>query len=81
MEIHELTVDEINDIIDSCYNVTDGIDHELYWGWHVSSLDMGKETTRLSYNNSFVAEIPTIEIHNMLVTYRDRLVEYENEQK
>ena len=80
VEIHQLTVDEINDIIDSCSMVMKGIENELYWGWHVSSLDMWKETTRLSYNDSFVTEIPTAEIYNMLVIYRDRLIEYENEQ-
>lgn len=81
IELNQLNISEINDIIDSCNLAMNGTHDELYWGWHISSLDMRKEVTRLSYNNSFVAEMPTVDIYNMLKEYRDRLLEYENEQK
>jgi hypothetical protein len=77
-EIHQLTLLELQDIIDSCEDVMSNEGKELYWGWHVSSLDMTKETTTLSYNNEPQLEIPTIEIYNMLKVYRDKLHEYEN---
>jgi len=79
-EIHQLSLSELQDIIDSCEDVMiNKDDKELYWGWHVSSLDMKKETTTLSYNNQFEMEIPTIEIYNILKAYRNKLNEYENE--
>jgi hypothetical protein len=81
IELNQLDISEINDIIDSCNLVMNSTHDELYWGWHISSLDMRKEITHLSYNNSFVAEIPTVEILNMLKEYRDRLLEFEYEQK
>ena len=37
---------------------------------------MTKEITKLSYNNEKQADIPTIEIYNMLKAYRDKLQEY-----
>ena len=81
MELNQLDMDDINDIIDSCNEVMNGKQDELYWGWDISELDMGKENTRLSYNSKFITEIPTIEVYNMLKEYRARMLEYENEQK
>jgi hypothetical protein len=79
-EINQLDIAEIQNIIDSCSVVMDNKSNELYWGWHISSLGMKKETTTLSYNNDFVAEMSTIEIYNMLRLYRDKLQDYENKQ-
>jgi hypothetical protein len=78
-EIHQLNLSELQDIIDSCEDVMKNEGKELYWGWHVSSLDMRKETTKLSYNNELQSEIPTIEIYNMLKAYKDKLKDYEKE--
>jgi hypothetical protein len=74
-------MEDLNDIINSCNLVLNGSFDELNWAWYISDLDMKKETTRLSYNSSFVTEIPTVELLNMLTAYRDRLLENENEQK
>ncbi len=78
-EIHQLNLSELQDIIDSCEDVMRNDSKELYWGWHISSLDMRKEITTLSYNNELQSDIPTIEIYNMLKAYRDKLKDYENE--
>jgi len=79
-ELNEQSLSELQDIIDSCEDVmSNGDVQELYWGWHVSSLKMKKETTTLSYNSQTEIEIPTIEIYNMLKAYRNKLNEYENE--
>lgn len=77
-EIHQLKNSELQDIIDSCNAAINGENIELYWGWDISSLDIKKEVTLLSYNNTFQAEIPTTEIYTMLTIYLDKLKEYEN---
>jgi hypothetical protein len=52
---------------------------EMSWGLEVSELLIHKEIATLEYHGKFVAEIPTIEILNMLKAYRDKLKDYENE--
>lgn len=79
-EIHQLNLSEIQDIIDSCDAAMNDENEELYWGWNVSSLDMKKEISILKYNNEFVAEIPTLDIYNMLKDYRDALIKYNESQ-
>jgi hypothetical protein len=78
-EIHQQSLSELQDIVESCENVMNNKGKELYWGWHVSSLDMKHETTTLSYNSQTEIEIPTIDIYNMLKAYRDKLIDYEKE--
>lgn len=80
-ELNDLSLAELQDIIDSCFYVINNEGQELYWGWHISSLEMRKEITILSYNKQIIAKIPTTELYNMLKAYRDKLDDYENEQR
>jgi hypothetical protein len=80
-EIHQMDISEIQDGIDSCFGVMNNEDPELSWGSEVSELLIRKESSTLEYHGKFVAEIPTVEILNMLKAYRDKLIEYENDAK
>jgi hypothetical protein len=69
----------IEDGIISCERAMSGEYPEISWGLEVSELLIYKEMSTLEYQGKFVAEIPTIEICNMLKNYRDKLKEYKNE--
>ncbi|MCL1868142.1 MAG: hypothetical protein FWF72_04255 [Paludibacter sp.] len=77
-EIYQMPFSMIQDGIDSCLLVMDEQYPEMNWGLEVFDLTIHKETAVLSYNREFVAEIPTKEIYDMLVKYRDKLTEYES---
>jgi hypothetical protein len=76
-EIYQMSFSMIEDGIISCEKVMNSDYHEMSWGLEVSELLLHKETSILEYHGKFVAEIPTIEIYNMLKEYRDKLKEYE----
>jgi hypothetical protein len=78
-EIYDMSFSMIQDGIESCRIVMSGEYSEMSWGLEVSEFLIHKETTILEYHGKFVAEIPTIEIYNMLKSYRDKLQDYENE--
>lgn len=80
-EIHQLSFSELNDIIENLYGVRNGSHETSDWKGTVSSLDMRKEISHLSYRNVFMADIPTIELYNMLKAYRDKWLEYENKEE
>jgi hypothetical protein len=77
-EIHQLDNSEIQDLIDSCSLLFDGAQIEMNWSWNISSLIMKKEKSVLSYNNSIVCEIPTLEIYKMLKDYLEVIIEFGN---
>lgn len=79
-EIYQMPLSMIEDGIESCRRVMSGEYPDMSWGLEVSELLIHKETSTLEYHGKLVAEIPTIEIYNMLKLYRDKLQEYENEQ-
>lgn len=79
-EIHQMDLSQIEDGIDSCKFVLEGNHQEINWGLEISQLIIQKEKSTLKYNGLFEAEIPTIQIYNMLREYRDKLVIYENER-
>jgi hypothetical protein len=76
-EIHQMPFSMIEDGIESFRRVISGEYPEMTWGLEVSELLIHKETSTLEYHGKFVAEIPTIDIYNMLKEYRDKLKEYE----
>jgi hypothetical protein len=78
-EIHQMPFSMIEDGIESCRRVISEEYLEMSWGMEVSELLIHKETSTLEYHGKFVADIPTIEIYNMLKAYRDKLKDYENE--
>jgi hypothetical protein len=78
-EILDMTLSLIEDGVLSCERVINGEYTELNWGSEVSELLIRKESSTLEYHGKFVAEIPTVEILNMLKAYRDKLIEYEKE--
>lgn len=79
-EILNMDLSQIQDGINSCQLIMDEKYPEMSWGLEVSELLIHKETSRLEYHGEFVMEIPTAEIYNMLKSYRDKLVEYENDK-
>ncbi len=78
-EILDMPFSMIEDGIESCRRVMSEEYPEMAWGLEVSELSIHKETSTLEYHGKFVAEIPTVEIYNMLKAYRDKLRDYENE--
>jgi hypothetical protein len=78
-EIHQMPFSMIEDGIESCRRVMSGEYPEMSWGLEVSELLIHKEISVLEYHGKFIAEIPTIEIYNMLKAYRDKLKDYYNE--
>ncbi len=78
-EIYDMPLDLIQDGIDSCNMVMSEQQDELWWGLEVSSVCIHKENARLTYYDEFVADLPTIDLRNMLVSYRKKLIEYEEE--
>jgi hypothetical protein len=78
-EIYQMPFSMIEDGIESCRRVMSGEYQEMSWGLEVSELLIHKVTSTLEYHGKFVADIPTIEIYNMLKAYRDKLKDYENE--
>jgi hypothetical protein len=78
-EIYQMPFSMIEDGIESCRRVMSEEYPEMSWGLEVSELLIHKETSTLEYHGKFVADIPTIEIYNMLKAYRDKLKDYENE--
>ena len=78
-ELLQMDIQLIQDGIDSCQLTIEEKNIGLSWGLEVSELKIGKEISILTYHGKFVAEIPTIEIYNMLKAYRDKLKDYENE--
>jgi len=79
-EILDMPFSMIEDGIISCKRVMNDEYPEMSWGLEVSELLIHKEMSTLEYHGKFVAEIPTIEIYNMLEKYRDKLKDYENEK-
>lgn len=77
-EIHQMPFPMIEDGIESCRRVISGEYPEMSWGLEVSELLIHKEISTLEYHGKFVAEIPTVDIYNMLKEYRDKLKEYED---
>ncbi len=78
-ETNQMPFSMIEDGIESCRRVMNGEHPELSWGLEVSELLIHQETCTLEYNGDFIAEIPTIEIYNMLIKYRDKLKDFETE--
>ena len=78
-EIHGLGFDELNDLVDQLYAVTNGMSDELFWGSRISRLHMRRASTSLTYNNVFVTELPTRELYDMLKVYREKVLEYEKD--
>jgi hypothetical protein len=78
-EIHRLIFDELNDLVEQLYAVTNGMHDELFWVSRISRLHMRKESTSLSYNNVFVTELPTMQLYDMLNMYREKMLEYEKD--
>jgi hypothetical protein len=76
-EIHNLSIAELNHVIEDFYAVMNGMHDELSWKSGIADLDIRKEVTHLSCRNVFMAEIPTVELYNMLIVYRDKWLEYE----
>lgn len=80
-EILDMPFSMIEDGIISCKRVMNGEYKELAWGLEVAELLIHKEISTLEYHGKFVAEIPTIDICNLLEKYLDKLKEYENEDQ
>ena len=80
-EIYQMTLSMIDDGIESCRRVMSDECPELSWGLEVSELLIHKVNSTLEYHGKFVAEIPTVEIYDMLKTYRNKLQEYGSEQE
>ena len=78
-EINQMSFSMIEDGIESCRKVMAGEYPEMYWGLEVSELLIHQETSTLEYNGDFIAEILTLEIYNMLIKYRNKLKDYEQE--
>ncbi len=78
-ELLEMPFSMIEDGIASCKQAIGGEYPEISWGLEVSELLINKEISTLEYHGKFVAEIPTVEICEMLEKYRDKLKEYEKE--
>lgn len=78
-EIYQMPFSMIEDGVLSCERVMSGEYPEMSWGLEVSELLIHNEISTLEYHGKFVAEIPTIDILNMLKLYRDKLQDYENE--
>ena len=67
----------IEDGILSCERVMSGKYLEMSWGLEVSELLIHKETSTLEYHGKVVAEIPTIEIYEMLKKYKKALESFD----
>ena len=78
-ELLQMDIQLIEDGIYSCESTIKEQNKGLSWGLEVSVLEIGKKSSILTYHGKFVAEIPTIEIYYMLMAYRDKLKDYENE--
>lgn len=76
-EIHQMPFSIIEDGILSCERVMSGKYLEMSWGLEVSELLIHKETSTLEYHGKFVAEIPTIEIYEMLKKYKKALESFD----
>lgn len=79
-EINRMDRDHLQDGIDSCELVMTGKHIELWWGLDIAGLKLKKDISILEHNLSFVAEIPTIEIHDMLKNYMNELIEFDKKQ-
>lgn len=78
-ETNQMPFSMIEDGIETCRRVIDGEYTEMSWGLEVAELLIHQKTSTLEYNGDFIAEIPTLEIYNMLITYRDKLKDYNTE--
>ena len=76
-DIHQLSIIELNDLIEYCHAVMNGKHDELYWKSHASGLHLQKEISSLTTNNVFITTIPTSDLYGMLKAYRDKILEYE----
>lgn len=68
-EIMSMSIDIIQDGIDSCKMVMENIEDTLWWGAEVSEIEIKKDIATLTYHGEFVANIPTIELYKMLQKY------------
>lgn len=78
-ELLQMDLQTIQDGIDSCEMTFNGQVTNLSWGWEVSELLIHKETSKLEYHGKFVAEIPTVEIYEMLKKYKKALEDFDRE--
>jgi hypothetical protein len=80
-EINQMPFSMIEDGMESCRKVMAGEYPEMSWGFEVFELIIHEKTSILEYNGDFITEIPTIEIYNMLIKYRDKLRDYQAESQ
>lgn len=76
-EIKQMTMSEIQDGIESCRLAIEG-EEGLSWGLEVFEILLSKELSTLEYHSSFITEIPTKDILQMLIDYRNALVHFDD---
>ncbi len=76
-EIHLMNIDQIQDGIDSCQFAIQGTHQEMSWGLEVFELIIQKETSKLYYNSLFIRDVSTLEFQDMLVKYKNALLDWE----
>lgn len=69
-EIKQMTISEIQDGINSCKLAISG-EEDLSWGSEVFELLLSKEKSVLEYHGQEICEIPTKEILQMLIDYKN----------
>lgn len=70
-EIKQMTMSEIQDGINSCRLAIEEEKEGLSWGLEVFELLLSKERSILEYHGQKICDIPTKEIFQMLVDYKN----------
>jgi hypothetical protein len=79
-EIMNFSLDVLNGIIIDFENVFNGkYEASSFCGQHMAIVDFDNKIAKISYFDELIGEESTVDIYNMLRTYRDKLIEYENE--
>lgn len=71
-EIKQMPMSMLDDGINSCRLAMDG-EEELSWGLEVFELLLNKEKSSLEYHGQAICDIPTKEILQMLIDYKNAI--------
>jgi hypothetical protein len=79
-ELNNYSIEQLSQAITDMEKVFNGVyPSSSFYGEVVFCVEYDKDLAKIEYYNDYVGEEPTIEIYNMLKSYRDKLMDYENE--